>query len=266
MKAFYISCVILSIVIKVHAQQASPQPSIPPLPPGPLLKRAPDYSTWTVTFQGHPIEEREPVKPATTGEEKPKDKQGEEPVTLLSSVVKTGSTILEQNVDAAGQRNLIWHVSGIRVVFSSSKPVACPDYGGADIFSTNFSSSDFAGLDWLSPTTYAGVVKYQGNDCLVFKGSVSPLGEKAQFDERAYITDARGQGLSVPDALRVPAVAYIDLATRLPVFAQFGNQRRIYQYGAPPSTQLALPPEVAGSLKEYAQQIRRLSAPASRGF
>lgn len=266
MKAFYISCVILSIAIKLHAQQASPQSSIPPLPPGPLLKRAPDYSTWTVTFQGHPIEETEAVKPATTGEEMPKDKQGKEPVTLLSSVVKTGSIILEQNVDAAGQRTQIWHVSGIRVVAASPSPVACPDYASADIFSTNFVSSDFAGLNWLSPTTYAGVVKYHGNDCLVFKGSVSPLGEKAQADEEAYIIGTRAIGESAPDALRVPAVAYIDLATRLPVFAQFGQEKRTYQYGTPPSTQLALPPEVAGSLKEYLQRIRRLSAPASRGF
>ena len=116
MKRFYISYLVLIIGINLHAQQASPAPSVPPLPPGPLLKRAPDYSAWTVTYQGHPIEEKEAVKPPATGEEKPKNKQSKEPVTTLSSVVKTASTILEQNVDAAGQRHQVWHVSSIRIV------------------------------------------------------------------------------------------------------------------------------------------------------
>ncbi len=266
MKTYYISCLILSIVTTLHSQQAAPQSSVPPLPPGPLLKRAPDYSTWTVTYEGHPTEDKGAVKPSTTGEEKPKGKDAKEAPTMLSSVVKTGSIILEQNVDAAGHRNQIWHVSGMRVVTASPSPVVCPDFASADIFSTNFASSDFAGLYWLSPTTYAGVVKYQGNDCLVFKGSVSPLGEKAQADEQAYITESRSLGLKVPDALRIPAVAYIDLETRLPVYVQFGNEKRIYQYGPAPTQPLTLPPDLAGPVKEYSEKLRRLSAPAARAF
>jgi len=260
MKAFYIVWLILSIAINLHAQQAAPQPSLPPLPPGPLIKRAPDYSTWTVTYKG-----QEPVKAATTGEEKTKDKEAKEPITMVSTIVKTGSTILEQNVDEAGQRSQIWHVSGIRVV-AGSNPAVSPDYASADIFSINFASTDFAGLYWLSPATYAGIVKYQGNDCIVFKGSVSPLGEKAQADEQSYIIGARAFGESVPDALRVPAIACIDLATRLPVFVQFGQEKRIYQYGTPPTAALTLPAELAGPMKEYQEKIRRLSAPAARAY
>src|SRR5207248_2499846 len=152
----------------VHAQQVRPGAPLPPLPPGPLLKRAPDYSTWTITIQGHPLEDKEPVKTGATGEGAAKDK---EPVTMLSTVVKTGSTILEQNVEAEGRRHQIWHVSGIRIVSGNSKPMISPDYGGGDIFSINFASYDFAGFYWLSESTYAGMAKYQGKDCLVFKGT-----------------------------------------------------------------------------------------------
>ena len=266
MKTFPTFCLAFVVTVAVHAQQATPQPPLAPLPPGPLIKRAPDYAAWTVTFQGHPIEVKEPVKAAATGEEKPKDKQGKEPVTMLSSVVKTESTILEQNVDAAGQRHQVWHVSGIRIVAGSSNPVVSPDYASADIFSINFASSDFAGFYWLSPSTYSGMLKYQGNDCLVFKGSVSPLSERGQIDEREDIEKAKAFGQQVSEAIKVPAVAYIDLATRLPVFAQFGQEKRFYQYGTPPAAPLTLPPELAGPVEAYVRKIQRLSAPAARAF
>jgi hypothetical protein len=238
---------------------------IPPLPAGPLLKRAPDYSTWTVTCQGHPLEASAPLKTGTTGEGSHKDK---EPVTMFSTVIKTGSTILEQNVDAGGQRHQIWHASGIRVipVPGSSNPMVCPDYGGGDIVSINFASSDFSGFDWLSQSTYTGIVKYQGNDCIVFNGTVSPLSVREQMEERGFIEQSRALGQSVPDALKVPAVACIDLQTRLPLYAQFGHEKRVYQYGAPPTAPLALPTELAGPVKAYVQKIARLSAPASRAY
>jgi len=266
MKPIAIFCLVLSLIGTLHAQQAAPQPSLPPLPPGPLIKRTPDYSTWTVTYKGQPIEEKAPVKPATTGESEPKDKEAKEPVTMLSSVVKTGSTILEQSVDAAGQRRQVWHVSGIRIVAGSSNPMVCPDYGSDDIFSVNFASSDFAGLYWVSPATYVGIVKYQGNDCMVFKGSVSPLSERSQIDERENIERAKAFGQSVPEEVKVPAAAYIDLETRLPLFVQFGNEKRFYRYGDPPQAPLALPPELKNSLKAYSQHIQNLSAPASRPY
>jgi len=231
---------------------------LPPLPEGPLLKRAPDYSTWTVTFQGHPMEGNAPLKTGLTGESKDK-----EPATMVSTVTKTGSIILEEKIEENGQHHQIWHFSGLRITLvpGTSKPLICPDYGGRDIFSTDFDSSDFAGFYWLSPTTYAGIVKYEGKDCIVFKGSVSPLGERAQGDEQAYIIGARANGESPPDAVRVAAIAYIDLATRLPVFSQFGNEKRIYQYGTPPTAPQVLPEDLAKTVKEYTDHLKRLSAP-----
>jgi len=65
----------------------------------------------------------------------------------------------------------------------------------------------------------------------------------------------------VADALKISAIAYIDLESRLPVYAQFGQQKRIYQYGTPPTTPLTLPPELAGSINAYVQHINQLSAP-----
>ena len=86
------------------------------------------------------------------------------------------------------------------------------------------------------------------------------------MEERAYIEQARALKQPVADALKVPAVAYIDLQARLPLLATFGKETRIYQYGAPPTAPLALPPELAGSLKAYEERIERLSAPATRAY
>lgn len=243
-------------------QAPSPSPSVPPLPPGPLLKRAPDFSSWTVTVQGSATG---PMEASTGGESPSKEKQ---PPATVSTVTKTGSTILEQNVDATGERRSVWHYSGLRIVpgVGGATPMICPDYGGGDIFSINFASSDFAGLDWLSPAAYAGIEKYQGNDCIVFKGAVSPHHVRDQIAEREYIEQMRGFGQPVGDALRVPAVAYISLETRLPLMVAFGNEKRFYQYGPAPTAPLELPPEVAGQVKEYLVRIQRLSAPPSRSF
>jgi len=187
----------------------------------------------TVTYQGHPVESREPSKTGTPGEDAPKEK---EPVTMVSTIIKTGSTILEQNVEADGKQHQIWHISGLRIVSlpGSSKPAVCTDYRGRDIFSINFAATDFDGLDWLSPITYAGIVKYQANDCIVFRGTLSPLSERDQVNELAFIQESRALGIKIADPIKVPALAYIDLQSQLPVLAIFGKEKRIYQYGAPP--------------------------------
>jgi hypothetical protein len=241
-----------------------------------LLKRAPDYATWSVTSKGSPGTAGAPATNDTASGGKGQQKDA---VVVQLTVVKTGSTMLEYYVDANGQQHEIWHVTGIRIVVQlgaaspliipesvAKRALVSPDYGGRDIYSINFAASDFAGLNWLSPSTFSGMVKYRGTDCMVFNGTVSPLSERAQIDERLYIEGERAMGHAVPDAVTVPAMAYIDLDTRLPLFVQFGGEKCTYQYGAAPKAPLQLPPELAGPTQAYAHRIQVLSAPASPPF
>ena len=92
------------------------------------------------------------------------------------------------------------------------------------------------------------------------------MNPKAREAEIIAIGQAKTFGESAPQEVRVPAVAYIDLETRLPLVVTFGNERRIYQYGTPPTAMLALPPALAGAVKEHEKQMKRLSAPAARAF
>src|SRR6187402_1900442 len=238
-------------------------PTLPPLPPGPLLKRTPDYSTWIVTVEA-PLNLNRPITAkGAAGEE-----GHEKPVILKQAAVKTGTTILEQSIDAQGQRHEIWHVSGFRIVKlpGAPSPDVSPEYGGGDIYSINFAVSDFAGLDWISAKTYSGMAKYQGRDCIAFSTSLSPLNARAQEEESIAIEQARAFGQQVPDETKVPAAAYIDLETRLPLLVTYGHEKRIYQYGAPPQEPLAIPPELADPIKQYEGKIKKLSAPAPRAF
>jgi len=148
----------------------------------------------------------------------------------------------------------------------AAEPIVWPDAVQADIYSINFVVSDFAGLEWVSANTYTGMAKYQGRDCIQFKGDVSPLNPKAREEEAIAIGQAKTFGESAPQQIKVPAVAYIDLETRLPLVVTFGNEKRFYQYGAPPTAMLALPPALASAVTEREKQMKRLSAPAARAY
>lgn len=243
-------------------------PKVPPLPDGPLLKRAPDFSTWSITIQGPP-----PAKltASSPGDAKSDDGKGKPKLVAKGHVntTKIGTTILVDNVDAQGRRSEVWHFGTIRVLKQpdGSAPIVSPDVGGGDIYSVDFTTSDFAGFDWLSAKTYTGITKYEGRDCIEFKGSVSPLEASARNAEASAIGQSKASGPAVVGGeMKVPAVAYIDLETRLPVFVSFGDEQRIYEFGTPSTTTFALPPDVVVSLKAYAAKIKRLSAPAGSAF
>lgn len=240
-------------------------PTPPPLPSGPLLKRAPENSTWKITVRGQPA-----ASDATSAAKDGTDRQdkSESPVIGQSSVIKTGPIIFEESVDGKGQRIEVWHVSGLRVMKRPDvpRPVVSPEYSGGDIHSVNFAVSDFAGLDWISAKTFTGTAQYQGKDCLVFNENVSPLTARLKEEEIISIDQAKVFGREIPGQRKVAATAYIDIESRLPLLVTFGNEKRIYEYGSPPSAPLQLPADVASQVKEYVMRIKRLSAPPSKSF
>jgi hypothetical protein len=234
------------------------QDALPPLPEGELLKRTPDNCVWSVTTQGTlAIDEAKAYK-------KQVSKDNKTTVSRYSKITKTGSTILEQNVDQQGRAEDVWHVDGLRLTKTSSGILILHGSGGGDIYSINFNSEDFAGLGWISAQTYAGIKKYSERDCIVFMGKVSPLSNRDRADEESIIENLRAQGESVSEAKQIDALAYIDLETRLPLYAEFGPEKRFYQYGGAPATPLSLPNEYAAALNRYAAQLKAVRASAGK--
>ncbi|PTX94874.1 hypothetical protein DB345_11200 [Spartobacteria bacterium LR76] len=252
----------LTAIIGLSALQAQDAQK-PPLPAGPLLKRTGEYSAWTVISQ-NTAASKSPTDGSAAANTDPSKK---DEIPAESRYVKTGDTICEATTSTKGVRQEIWRVAGLRVTIGADHaPLVFPDFGGDDIYSVDFKTSDFAGLNWISPTSYAGIQKWQGRDCIVFQGKVSPFSVmQRQGQSQGEITMGEKGDMSADDIM-VPATAYIDVETRLPLFAQFGDEKRTYQYGPAPTAAQQLPAELASQVKEYVARIQRLSAPPTRPF
>jgi hypothetical protein len=263
-KIHIVSLIVLGWAGSLLGQE--PASRLPPLPEGSLLKRAPDFSSWTVLFSkiGGKVEARES-----------KSDQDKTRPQRQVAVTKTGKVIHEIKVDALGKSTEVWHVGGVQVTVPSGNgfPSIFPDFGGGDIYTTNYAVSDFAGLDWISATTFAGIQKVMGRDCIIFRSEVNTLQKDEQVEEelvasRALVRqlDAARKKGGTPNApappagvTKAPAVACIDLETRLPVAVTFGNETRTYQYGQPPGEMQVLPAALAVALNEYQARIQGLS-------
>lgn len=252
-------------VASTFAQQAAPSPSVPPLPPGPLLNRAPASSRWTVVTAGATA--KQPAGHATAGAEKPLPQQ----VTYT----KSGSIVLEES---PGKQ--VWHLTNMRATIYAGHPlpVLTPDSGGSDLYTVDFARADFAGLDWISPQSYKGVAVQNGRKCLVFQGEVTPwtplemhqlesLASDAAILARFNAFKASGKETSPSfhfdqSTILVPATAYIDLETRLPILLLFGkdnSQKREYIYQATPPAPLTLPPVLTQLAAQQQQRVNDLS-------
>ena len=279
MKYYIFFLFALGLALPLAAQQgAQPAPSIPPLPPGPLLNRAPSFCRWTVMDQGAAVASagtESNSQTAANDAKKPK-------VIRQESVTKTGAMVYEQLVDDRGRRFERWHSNGVQILIPAGEPypIVFPDFGGDDIYTPNYQISDFAGLDWISEKTYSGIQKVMGRDCLIFRGEVSALPTEerrevhlqADRERLAAETSARTRKANSPAQASpletameriketVPAVACIDLETRLPIAASFGPVTRAYQYGTPPAAMLVLPPQLVAALREYTNRISNLSS------
>jgi len=185
--------------------------------------------------------------------------------------MKSGNTIYEQNVDDQGKVHQIWHLNSIRVEkIPDASPIIGPDSGGSDIYSVDFQSADFAGLDWLSSDTYVGKISYQGHDALVFKKDLNPYPadqwnayEVALKVAQSNNEIRRQKGLplvpiqELKAAKVVPATAIIDLKTRLPLLVTIGGQKRFYQYAALNGS-ITLPADVAAAVVDYQKRLKML--------
>jgi hypothetical protein len=275
MKKSFLLFVMLSAVVAAQAQQRTPSPSVPPLPPGPLLNRTPEFCRWTIVTQ--------PQAGGATGVQGGASRTTAKMVEPPQQVTftKTGSIILEQDLLPNGQIQEVWNVGTVQATIRpGGSPPILGSAGGGDLDHVNFVKSDFAGLDWVSPQTYVGTAAYQGRKCLVFQGQVMPLNsaEITQIsmseESKQILANNRSKHPGVvnyqfdPKPYLVATMVYIDFDTRLPLAMTFTKgdklQIRQYTYQAHAATMLALPPALSQALSLQQQRIKDLSmvAPA----
>lgn len=233
-----------------------------PLPAGPLLKRAPDSLEWEIR-----IDTDESLKPSKASQE---GNAPPPPPPKIVLVTKGGKVVREMISYANGSQVEIWHRSGATVSRKPGDKVwNVSPITTAGFESPDYIKSDFSGLEWLSPSTYTGVQALGGRKVIVFAGNVCDKsatdlsilknGVDRQRGYEAIEGNISTKAFDAGDYL-VPAVAYIDLETRLPIKLQYGNLVRTYSYRVPAQSVANLPPDAEqaiGAFEKYRASLSR---------
>ena len=235
-----VTLVFMGIVGTLSAQ--TPRPSPQPMPTGPLIQsRAPEFSRWTVTYNQ---KRATATKPATAAPEQAKP----QPAKRLL-VVRTQNVRYSQLSDAAGRQTETWYCDNIEFITDPATKRRLAYAIGHDPElepETNFSRTDFPGLEWVSAKTYLDVRTVMGRDCIIF----SKGGNEPETNQDGPLPASSGG-----------TVAYVDLATRLPILLQSNGENRVYQFEQPPQSKLTLPPDIQQALEfnvKHAQELARM--------
>jgi hypothetical protein len=240
----------LGLVAVLSAQTPGATPPVPPS--GPLMaKAAPDFAQWTATTKFEVSSEAVgATAPAAAGD--PSAKKS------VVQVVKTGNirhvTLVREN----GTKSENWCEGDMQVITCPEWPLPVLSSGKRkeDAARVDFSHGDFTGLDWISAKNFVGIRKFGGGDCLMFKDSV-PRDAAFSLGRSVEVNDDNGHEVSTAKPPLAPAVAYIDLKTRLPVSLQWGNELTTYTFDNPPTAKLSLPPPLQAVIDDWLAQKKR---------
>jgi len=233
------------------AQKASPSPSVPPLPSGPLLKRAPDFSQW-VAATLHVL--KKPAKPEAALD-LPVPSGKETPRRVF--VTKTGEMRHVVTVEPNGSSSDLWFKEEMEVVCMPGwkYPYIANVHDPRNPFAKDFSRTDFPECGWISAKNYQGIQKVSGRDCILFGEKVKVV---ADPDAPAPIPPQT----SSSDEVSFSRAAVVDLETRLPVTEITGDEITTYQFGPAPQSMLTFPKAIQDTIDARDAELKReTSAP-----
>jgi hypothetical protein len=215
-------------------------------PRGPLIAQwAPDSAQWVETTKS--------VKPPIEGQDGA-PQGGSPPVQekpeLVVTVVKSGGIRHVTIGRGGGERYEVWCERDLEVVTRPewALPVLLtgPSETGDDWL--NYSNGDFGGFDWISTTTFSGIQKFGGHDCMVFQMKLPVM---------SVYSIAQASSTNAQDTQSVQATAYIDLQTRLPVEQKYGEKITSYAFSAPPSAKLSVPKNVQAAIDKWLDDVKK---------
>jgi hypothetical protein len=159
-----------------------------PVPSGALINKMPDLSAWKISYI-YDSEKKDPVtgKPGTPPPP-PGGSKLQESIRSIT-VSRGGDNWVAISEDVKGNRLEQCASGGIPYTSDPRRPgittMICPSASGQlqpDI--KDFSSGSFPDLEWVTPSTYSGVQKFQEVDYLVFAkedGSKAWVNAKTRF-------------------------------------------------------------------------------------
>lgn len=217
-----------------------------PLAPGPLLNRAPDFSQWLISSKSGPADA------VQVPDQKTKFEQ-------ITRVRKTGSIRYETTATADGRRYQKWCTENLQatIIPGVKDPQIAMSWGAAkgNVGYTDYSKSDFSGFNWISKSNYIGTQVMAGVPCIVFHTGPAD-------DDTAITSGTATSNPSAPAAIpKKGNTAYIAADSRLPVLIVDNGAITFYQFEAPPSTPLALPPNIQSAFDTVMTRLRQAAAP-----
>jgi hypothetical protein len=140
--------------------------------------------------------------------------------------------------------------------------------GGENMSGKQLAKDDFPELAWIEMSNYRHVASYKGKAVFVF--SIPFNSRRMNMDEALLFASARQRNPRItPEEFFSPkvkeVVAYLDVATQLPVLYNDGSSIRRYAFSKPTSP-LRPPAEITTFLSERDKTLRtRLTRPAGPG-
>jgi len=202
-----------------------------PLPPGPLFQRAPEFAKWTVSYTYLIPKSDSAAAPPSAP-----------PVRIQKlTVVKTNATYWEQRTFTDGSIKESWRIGSMQISLSANsktpqifEPSSFPtDVTGISIASpslyTDYSQTDFPGIEWITAQDYLGVAHDSDQDLLVFQRNA-------------------------PNA-----TVYINEKNRLPKRLETSEAVAIFVFETPPQVPLSLPRTITDFLERRAAAIKTLT-------
>jgi hypothetical protein len=232
-------------VAGLHAQTSAPV-----VPDGPLLRPAPGYSAWTITYSY--AEDRAPKSPGQQGAIAPgsPDFVLARPRTILTT--KTKSIIHEVITDIEGRSRENWYTGSTQYRKEGNSPLWFENERDLhpDIHYSPLPANGFRDLDWIAGANFTGKQKQDDQECLVFKST-----------QKVTSLDS-----ALPLGKELAVVAYINAETRLPVEVDIDTEIRTYQFGDAPTEMQALPPDLAKQIKAGAAGRAVMGQAAARPY
>lgn len=248
---------LLLLAAPLVAQHAALSGATPlPIPPGELLKiRAPQFATWSVVSR--------PASTAATNS----DTQQVVPPKQEVIVTKTKSIYREQIVTAQGGAKEKWCVGDVQYLIGPQQTLSKTDRaaferGAAQQGSyTDYSKTDFPGLEWVSPKNFKEVIRLKKKDYIVCADRLSLLSDEEFKELQADLASSGDRRKLDRREFEIDVRAMVDLETRLPVMLERGMETWTYQFLPPPSGILSLPVTVE---RDKLNQIKQAEFMARR--
>lgn len=274
MKISFCICLLLAFCASVHAQDAAQTPRPTP-PPGPLLNRAPNFSSWMVVIK-RPKPDDVTKGSGRTGGAPPPTAGGETKPTveIRVTLTKTGPIRKEEEADGNGHTMVKWYTGAMQITMKSGWTTPVLSSAATNPFDsllTDYSKTDFPGFEWISEQNFVGIKNVAGHNCLIFKDKASLVSaDELRIRKEIALLSAGGNASTTlkidPEQFQKEAVACIDVETRLPVALQRVDETRLYQFQTPPQEMLALPKELQAPLDVWNRERAAQARPAARPY